>query len=1410
MGRLVLGAAGAAVGAYIGGPYGASVGWSLGSAVGTLAYGPDTGPDVTSEGPRLGDLTVGSSTYGSALPISYGAMRYAGNVIWSQNIEESRTEHIEEAGGKGGGGQSVTTATYQYYVSFAVAFCEGVKDDVLRIWANGKLIFDNTGSGEDVLSTDVQFRFYSGSETQEPDSIIEADKGENMTPAFRGVCYIVFDRLPLRNFGNAIPNITAEIASSVEDPKASQELDFFEESEGGLEDDFDITSFAPDYIRESAYFIHSGSTNSVLRRFNTRSMMEDNQALVIKNAGILAVAPRTGTILIYGIDVFSQRRVYGVQAGSLTTTSVSDTILSSVPEQDKSCVVVSGGVPNNEFVVIPQGDSDYYLFKVTTNSIEYVWDTTTIAFGAVLYGVDLSHASCARGIGTSSGYAYLLGSNTALTSFTLHRIKVSNTAEYSSGTTSGIFINTIVTLSAADIIPGESSISAVRGLVYDNTDDSLMFQAAAGSDSSPYMVKVDVTSGSVLWRSEIPNLRTVQYGMNQSLIVNGLYGQVDADRAWQIRTSSGEVVYDTTGFDPESNVYGAAWYDGKSKTVLGATSTSLVTPELSSSFNTSTDVSIARDITFNPGGSKMFVCDFNNGVAEYSIDSILDISTASYINTYNNFTGQTGGAGTVTCIAFDSTGDNVFTTRGYQYVQKYSLGSAYSTSTPSLVQEVSLTPNIQAIAFSPDGTKMYILSSGAVDRIYQYDLSSGFDLSTAGSAVASFYTNASPIFLTDPQGLSISSDGSTIYLTGSDESGIFVLSLSTAWELSTASYDTTYTTPSGNTGVFKTSNPNAIGVTRTNNVAAVYSLEEAGFAKWFLDRNTGVDVPLSDIVTDLIERSGLTSSDIEVSDLTSTTVHGYVVSRTSTIRAIIQQLASTFFFDAVESDYTLKFLLRDGKSSAATIPQAELALIDGQFIQKERIEELELPNRFTLTYYDKDRDYQQSAQSSKRILNPNPSVQSRDELGTSLPVALGATQAKQITEKVLYSSWIERNSYNAIIPWTYLDLDPNDVITLSFDTGDNIRTRIIQSDLGLDMSIGIAALEEDDAQYTSTVEADSGDFPDQEILSNPYSKLILVNSPLLRDSDDTGRSVSLLYFFIGGFGQDGWTAASLLKSDSGVQFSPVGAAVNEMTWGTASNALGDTSLPFQTDETNTLTVYMNTGADNLESITQLEMVNGANAAALIHSDGIDVEIIQFRDVATNDDGSKTLSGLLRGRRGTEVFTSGHAQGDIFVLLNGTSGGSLNLNLGEKDQDRYFKAVTSGQLPEDAFTITNASPLNDLKPYAVKHAEAVLDVGNDIDLSWVRQTRVGGQLQDGTGTVPVSEDAEEYEIEIFDGPGGTEVREVTGLSSPEYTYTSADQTTDGFSPPLSQLTVKIYQISAQVGRGFSTEVTLNVE
>lgn len=110
------------------------------------------------------------------------------------------------------------------------------------------------------------------------------------------------------------------------------------------------------------------------------------------------------------------------------------------------------------------------------------------------------------------------------------------------------------------------------------------------------------------------------------------------------------------------------------------------------------------------------------------------------------------------------------------------------------------------------------------------------------------------------------------------------------------------------------------------------------------------------------------------------------------------------------------------------------------------------------------------------------------------------------------------------------------------------------------------------------------------------------------------------------------------------------------------------------------------------------------------------------------------------------------------------------------------------------------------PYAPEAVTATLS-GSDIVITWLRRCRVNGGLQAGTPNVPVGEQSEKYEIDIYDADGDTVLRTLTATGA-TVTYLAADIVTDFGSTPVT-LTTSVYQISATVGRGFARLDTLGV-
>lgn len=201
MASLVLGAVGAVVGSAVGGPSGAMWGWSIGVTLGGVLFPPKLGEQELG---KLDDLRLSGSGYGATIPQVWGKVRIGGNIIWATDL----TQHVQKKKQKSKGGGGQTTKTYSYSSSFAIAVCKG-ECDILRIWAEDQLLYDASESPE----TKYNITLYRGDEIQLPDPLISSLTVAN--PAYRGICYALFEDFLLTDFGNRIPNFSFEVDTGV-------------------------------------------------------------------------------------------------------------------------------------------------------------------------------------------------------------------------------------------------------------------------------------------------------------------------------------------------------------------------------------------------------------------------------------------------------------------------------------------------------------------------------------------------------------------------------------------------------------------------------------------------------------------------------------------------------------------------------------------------------------------------------------------------------------------------------------------------------------------------------------------------------------------------------------------------------------------------------------------------------------------------------------------------------------------------------------------------------------------------------------------------------------------------------------------------------------------------------------------
>lgn len=163
-------------------------------------------------GPRLKEYTLQTAEYGKSIAIIYGKVKLAGNIIWASKIKEHREDHYQKRSKFGG--TSLVASNFNYSISLAIAIAEGEIDEILRVWANDKLINPKQAN----------YRFYKGTEDQLPDPLIEATFGYGKTPAFRGLAYVVIEDLSLGEFGNHIPNFIFEVRKSLKPNVKEQEI----------------------------------------------------------------------------------------------------------------------------------------------------------------------------------------------------------------------------------------------------------------------------------------------------------------------------------------------------------------------------------------------------------------------------------------------------------------------------------------------------------------------------------------------------------------------------------------------------------------------------------------------------------------------------------------------------------------------------------------------------------------------------------------------------------------------------------------------------------------------------------------------------------------------------------------------------------------------------------------------------------------------------------------------------------------------------------------------------------------------------------------------------------------------------------------------------------------------------------
>jgi hypothetical protein len=543
------------------------------------------------------------------------------------------------------------------------------------------------------------------------------------------------------------------------------------------------------------------------------------------------------------------------------------------------------------------------------------------------------------------------------------------------------------------------------------------------------------------------------------------------------------------------------------------------------------------------------------------------------------------------------------------------------------------------------------------------------------------------------------------------------------------------------------------------------------------------DPTLASVVTFLSEEAGLAASDIDVSAMTED-ITGYFITRAAPARTLMEPLLATYRYDGVESDNIIKFVKRGG-SSVASVTDDDLVM-EGESFKKDnsRTQEPELPRRINIMYANAAADYQQGTQFSQRMVGSSIQV-----IGIELPLVLTDDEAKRIADVTMYDAYASRTALDRNLSRKHSLLEPTDVVT--YDSGDvTYRLRIASKDEGGPGVSRLRLIADDLSINTFSGPGAPSPTPDSTLLPLATTRVELMDVTLLRDTDDD------IGFYVAACGTNAsWQGCVLYKSaDDGETWNSIATLTEPATMGATVDALANGRTDIF-DETSTVTVRLTYGT--LSSTTHIGALNGANACL------IGDEVLTFKVATLNGDDTYTLSGLRRGRRGTERYVIAHAAGDRFVLLSASTAVRITLGSAEIAAERKYKAVTIGGFLDNTaaktFTCNNIGQ----ECYDPVHLSGGRSGVGSLTLKWLRRSRVGAAWRD-FADIALGETSEAYDVEIWDTSSYTTLmRTFTDQTTHSVIYTNSMQFTD-FGGNQSIVYTRVYQKSSVMGRGFVLE------
>ncbi len=1324
MATLVLATAGAAVGGALM-PAGVSLlgatlsGAVLGRAIGSVAgryidqalFGASgQNKIIENTGSRLSDLQVTSSSEGTPLPRIFGRARLGGQIIWATRFEEEviRDSKTVKPSGKGIGGgpkQTTITTSYHYYANFAIALCEGEISRLGRVWADGKLI----------NLAEYTYRLYRGDENQLPDSLLEAKEGAGNAPAYRGLAYIVFERLPLEVFGNRIPQFNFEVFKALDDVEKKITAVTMIPATGEF-------AYEGEPVERDAGQGETTSENIHHQMGGTDwSLSVDQLEELMPNCGSVSLFVswfgtdlRAGQCLVKpGVE--NRQKItmpYSWKVAGLTRATAYE--VSKLNERPNF-----GGTPSDRSVLSAIADLKARGFSVTFNPFLLL----DIPSGNILpdpYGGANQAAFAWRGRITCDPAPGLAGSPDK---------SIAAAVQLNS------FIGTCA-VSDFDISTGE--------VVYSGPNEwgwrRMILHYA-------HLCKLAGGVDAFLLGSELRGLTQVRDGAASYPFVRALV-QLAAD----VKTVLGATTKVSYGAD-WSEYFGHQPADG------------------------SNDVYFHLDPLWSSADIDMIAMDCYWPLSDWrDEDTHLDAAN-----------------GVLSPYDPDYLKGNIAGGEGYEWYYASQADRDSQIRTP--ISDSAGKPWVfrykdianwwsQQHFNRPGGVE----AAGATSWVPQ---SKPFWLMEVGCPAVDKGANEPNVFY----------DGKSAesrlphYSRGTRDDTIQRRYLQSFYEYFDAA----------DKGFVESNNPQSVVYTgRMVELSKIHAYtwdarphpafpyDEAAwsdgaswfFGHWLNGRMAGG--PLQAVVEGILR-----DYEFERYDLSSLDgmMEGYILDSVMSAREALQPLEMAFFLNAYESEGKIVFSHKGQNGVVLSLAGSEL-VEQGEkadLYTLTRAQETDLPLSAKLTYIDGVVDYRQAVVDARR-----DNVATNRVATAQLPIVLGQEQAQGIADSWLHDVWSGREKAAFSLPPSNLALEPGDVVRLAIK-GRELDLRLSQTATAEARSVEALSLQPH--IYKRPVAPGRSAVVVGSKVFGP-SLAVFMDLPLLWGVENSS------YGYVVGY-QTPWPGAvSFFSSPTDAGFRLAASANIPAILGESLTALEKGPVS-RWDWGNSVDILLYSGG--LLSRNGFDVLSGSNLAAFEHASG-QWEVIQFQKAELIAPKTYRLSGLLRGQAGTEPHMSATLPvGARFVVLDD----ALTPVVLSDDEIGLEYSWKVGPAPYDLGHRSYRSYQKSFaglghKPFAPVHLRLKAASGGDLEVSWVRRTRSGGdswQVID----VPLSEETEAYELDIFNG--GTLVRSLSTTSS-SFIYSNAEQIAD-FGAPQSALEMAVYQISARFGRGHGKYETLSL-